>query len=107
MQTSQRDRSTKRKCGHDTAMSTPEKRETIRAELRQAVFDCRERGLYEAASWAAQQLTSLRATQQPSPTEGVGVPGGERESDAYLVAKSLFDCKVCISLVVAWVATCG
>lgn len=93
MQTSQCDR--KRKCGHDTliAMTIPDKHETIRSELRQAVFDCRERGLYEAASWAAQHLTSLPASTT-SHTEGVGIPGGENESDAYLVAKSLFDCKV-------------
>lgn len=96
MQTSQFDR--KRKCGHDdtlTAMTIPDKLEIIRSELRQAVFDCRERGLYEAASWAAQHLTSLPASTQSSPTEGVGLPGGENESDAYVVAKSLFDCKVC------------
>lgn len=90
----------KRKCGHDTAMTNfPDRRETIRLELRQAVFDCRERGLYEAASWAAQHLTSLPASTQPSSTEGVGLPGGEQESDAYLVAKSLFDCKVCLWVV--------
>ena len=95
MQPSQCDR--KRKCGHDdtlTAMTIPDKRETIRSELRQAVFDCRERGLYEAASWAAQLLTSLPASVHPSPTEGVGIPGGGLESDDYIVAKSLFDCKV-------------
>jgi hypothetical protein len=68
-------------------------RATIRNELRQAVFDCRERGLYEAASWAAQHLTSLPAQTEPVPY-GAAVPGGAAERDAYLVAKSLFDCKV-------------
>eukprot|EP00892_Ulva_mutabilis_P012694 jgi/Ulvmu1/9798/UM056_0038.1 len=64
----------------------------IRKELRQAVFDCRERGLYEAAAWAAQQLTALPEETLPL-KPGEVRPGGEQESDVYLLAKSHFDCK--------------
>lgn len=65
----------------------------IRKELRRAIFDCRERGLYEASAWAAQQLTALPENTVPLEA-GEVCPGGEDESDCYLLAKALFDCKV-------------
>lgn len=64
-----------------------------RKDLRRAVFDCRERALYEAAAWAAQQLAGL--PEETVPLEpGEVRPGGEEESDSYLLAKSYFDLKV-------------
>lgn len=65
----------------------------VRKDLRRAVFDCRERALYEAAAWAAQQLAGL--PEETIPLEpGEVRPGGEEESDCYLLAKSFFDLKV-------------
>lgn len=72
----------------------------IRKELRRAIFDCRERGLYEATAWAAQQLAGL--PEETAPLEpGEVCPGGEDESDCYLLAKSFFDLKVCHTMILS------
>lgn len=65
----------------------------IRRELRQAVFDCRERGLHEAASWAAQQLNALPAGESDEPCTASAALAGD-ETDVFLMAKCMFDCKV-------------
>lgn len=71
-------------------------------ELRQAVSDCRERGLFAAAKWAAQQLVALPVDQDPSSSgaaaghapsnSSVGASSAER--DLFDLARSFFDCKV-------------
>lgn len=66
-------------------------------ELRQAVVDCRQRGLFASAKWAAAALcglpeeeveaSSASAAQQPS-------SGGGSGGAAFELARSLFDLKV-------------
>jgi Anaphase promoting complex subunit 8 / Cdc23 len=73
-------------------MTVP-KTHTLRQQLRQAVFDCRERGLTEAATWAAQQLIGLpKPSENDLPTEPSS--SDNAESDVFMYAKSLFDSKV-------------
>lgn len=64
---------------------------SLRDQLRRAVFDCRERGLHEAAAWAAQQLNGLPEGTNSQPS--TSFPSDD-ESDVFLYAKTLFDCKV-------------
>jgi hypothetical protein len=66
----------------------------LRQQLRQAVFDCRERGLNEAAAWAAQQLNGLPKVETTETTTTLQSKSDDNESDIYLYAKSLFDSKV-------------
>jgi hypothetical protein len=79
-----------------------------RSELRRAVRDCRERGLYESAKWAALNLGGLppapggdspavdhssdRSAPDPSLTSA--------ESDSYDLALCHFDVRVSDSVVV-------
>lgn len=92
-------------------MTVPPNPQELRQQLRQAVFDCRERGLTEAATWAAQQLSGLPKMASTSPRGGSGADQAQveheatprfppshadnDESDVFLYAKSLFDNKVC------------
>lgn len=64
----------------------------IRQELRKSVIDCRERGLYEAAAWSAQQLNALPAETRACSNSLAG-PLSDPETDDFLLAKSLFDCR--------------
>lgn len=66
----------------------------LRQQLRQAVYDCRERGLNEAASWAAQQLNGLPKPDAAETSTTLSSKPDDKESDIYLYAKSLFDSKV-------------
>ena len=70
---------------------TAPKQKSTRQQLRQAVYDCRERGLSEAATWAAQQLVGL---PKPEREDAVSCSADNDESDVFLHAKSLFDTKV-------------
>ncbi len=70
----------------------------IRAELRVAVVDCRERGLHHAAKWAAEQLQGVQVDGSgPGPSSRGGqaptssAPAPEPDSDQYQLAKTLFD----------------
>lgn len=67
----------------------------LRQQLRQAVFDCRERGLTEAATWAAQQLNGLPKKEGGGPSTSLRSHADSDESDAFVYAKALFDGKVC------------
>lgn len=65
-------------------------------ELRRAVADCRARGLYTAAKWAAATLCGLpeeevMGSSQELPAAGGGSGG---TSAAFDLARSLFDLKV-------------
>eukprot|EP00884_Botryococcus_braunii_P015299 jgi/Botrbrau1/2452/Bobra.0226s0011.1 len=72
-----------------------------RAELRKAVLDLRERGLFSAAKWAAEQAAGLvveEKTLRPGRKSRLGHPSTasrneEEEDDAYLLAKASFDMK--------------
>lgn len=68
---------------------------SIRQQLRQAVYDCRERGLTESASWAAQQLIGLPKAEDDEMQEDAPCTSDSAESDVFLYAKTLFDMKVC------------
>lgn len=68
---------------------------SIRQQLRQAVFDCRERGLTESASWAAQQLTGLPKADDAEMHDEAPSTSDSAESDVFMYAKTLFDMKVC------------
>jgi hypothetical protein len=70
--------------------------QVLRQQLRQAVFDCRERGLTEAASWAAQQLIGLPKDDHTDSKPDATSQSDDSESDVFLYAKSLFDSKVLI-----------
>lgn len=63
-----------------------------RQELRQAVRDCRERGLYSSAKWAAVQLAGLPPGEQSSSTaeDSFSVV----HDDTFELARSYFDVKV-------------
>ena len=62
-------------------------------ELRQAVADCRARGLYVAAKWAAAALCGLPEEDvMGSPQDALAAGGGT--SAAFDLARSLFDVKV-------------
>ena len=74
--------------------STPSNPAVLRQQLRQAVFDCRERGLTEAATWAAQQLNGLPKCEDGGPSTSLRSHADGEESDAFLYAKALFDGKV-------------
>ena len=69
--------------------------ESLRQQLRQAVYDCRERGLTEAAKWAAQQLMGLPKQDEAEKQQEPACTSDSGESDVYLYAKTLFDDKVC------------
>ena len=72
---------------------TPGETPSLRVQLRRAVYDCRERGLHEAATWAAQQLNGLPEGTDDEASK-LCISSCDEESDAFLYAKSLFDCKV-------------
>lgn len=72
---------------------------TERQQLRLAVRHCRERGLYEAAKWAAVQLNGLRPDPEgatpandPSPTDDPNLTSAE--DDAHHLALAHFDVRV-------------
>ncbi|KXS21352.1 anaphase-promoting complex subunit Apc8 [Gonapodya prolifera JEL478] len=46
----------------------------IRTQLRQAVVNCQQRGLYHSAKWAAQQLNGLPAAQEDERLSGKASP---------------------------------
>ena len=77
------------------AEATPSNPAVLRQQLRQAVFDCRERGLTEAATWAAQQLNGLPKQEEGGPSTSLRSHADSDESDAFVYAKALFDGKVC------------
>ena len=92
-------------------MTVTEQTEALRAHLRQAVFDCRERGLTEAAAWAAQQLNGLPKAD-PAAAAAIASTSGKHctqraeayddESDIFLYAKALFDQKVSQGSLSGW-----
>jgi hypothetical protein len=65
------------------------------AELRRAVKDCRDRGLFTAAKWAAVQLAGLPRNGVPGSSVYMDATGGgEATDDTYELARTLFDLKV-------------
>lgn len=83
-----------------------------RVELKKAVCDLRDRGLFKAAAWAAEQLMGLPDTDQSSqgpssrrrPGEGApgpsATPPEEEDEDSFLLARSCFDLKVILQIVI-------
>lgn len=74
-----------------------------RRELRQAVKDLSERGLYTSAKWAAEQLVGLPGdtgagdakASSSSCGPSTSAAADEDDSDEYLLARTHFDLKVC------------
>lgn len=71
----------------------------VAAQLRQAVKDCRERRLDEAAKWAAQQLTGMHPSKDLNRSINDVFPTAPSkfttaEHDAYQLALCHFDFRV-------------
>lgn len=66
-----------------------------RIELRQAIVDLREHGLLMQAQWAAEQLAGLPADDDTSALPPPTAPSAAQLDDAYLLARTHFDLKVC------------
>lgn len=67
-----------------------------RIELRQAIKDCRDRGLFAAAKWAAVQLAGLPATDQTASNNANAPGSNEPYDETFELARSFFDIKVCL-----------
>jgi hypothetical protein len=70
-----------------------------RQELRQAIWDCRERRLDVSAKWAAQQLAGMGedssgSQQRPQIPQESSPSSSIQEEDAYQLAVSHFDFRV-------------
>jgi anaphase-promoting complex subunit 8 len=81
-----------------------QKAQFIRDQLLQAIYDCRERGLFTSAKWAAQQLNGLPSQSQfaatttttttiPTPLPVDTAAASPSEHDSYQLARSMFDLK--------------
>lgn len=68
----------------------------MRRQLRRAILDLRERGINVAARWAAEQLAGLPAPDSADAATHA-VPATS-DSDAYQLALSLLEAKVCESM---------
>jgi hypothetical protein len=78
------------------ASSAADPAAAVRAELRDAVRQCRERCLYDASKWAAQQLAGLPPEPEGAPAPAITADPAcsGAEADAHELARSFFDLRV-------------